>query len=292
MAAPDAHETPTAAVTPAAAADPAAAVPEPGAAARAWRQAQRRQRVLVLTTQLLLLVILLVLWEVSARQNWVNPLLTSRPLKVWDTVVRLLANGTIVKHTAVTLWETIIGFTLGMAGGLLVAVAIWWSPFLSRLLDPYLVVLNALPKIALGPIFYVWLGPTNSIYGMALSISLIVTIIMMHTGFQQVDPHKITLLRTFGANQWQVLQKVVLPGSVPTLMATVKVTASLTLVGVIVGEFLSSKAGLGYLIIYGSQVYQMELVMTSIVILGIISALLYLLVAWAEDRVARRRRTR
>lgn len=262
--------------------------PRPGEAFRAYKRQQRRERLTVLTVQILLLVALLVLWEVSAARVWVDPLLTSRPGKVAETFIRLLASGVILKHTWITLVETLVGFVAGMVFGLVLAVAIWWSRFLSRVLDPYLVVLNAMPKIALGPIFYVWLGDRLSIYGMALAISLIVTVLMMYTGFQLVDPHKIKLLRTFGASKWQVLNKVILPGSVPTLLSTMKVNIGLTLVGVIVGEFLSAKAGLGYLIIYGSQVFQMDLVMTSIAILAVISAVLYLLLQGLENAVRRR----
>lgn len=173
-----------------------------------------------------------------------------------------------------------------MALGLAVAAAHWWWPALAEVLDPYLVVLNALPKIALGPIFYIWLGDRWSVYGMAVAIAIIVTIVMLHAGFREVEPNQILVMRTFGATRGQILRKVVLPASLPTLMAALKVNIGLTLVGVIVGEFLSASAGLGYLIIYGGQVFQMELVMTSVVILAAISAALYLAVTWLERLVS------
>jgi len=241
----------------------------------------------VLASQLLLLVAVLVVWQVAADRQWVNPMLTSRPTTIWRTFAAMASSGTLWTHVAITLRETLVGFAAGMAGGVLVAVLLWWYRPLAEVLDPYLVVLNALPKIALGPIFYIWLGEVNSIYGMAVAISGIVTIVMLYTGFAGVDSAKLKLMQTFGASRRQVLTKVVIPASLPALMATVKVNIGLTLVGVIMGEFLSSRAGLGYLIIYGGQVFQMELVMTSVVILAMISALLYLTVTWLERLVIR-----
>jgi len=264
--------------------------PAPGAVFADWQRRQRRQRLTVGLGQLLLLLVLLGLWELSARLQWANPLLTSRPTTVAKTLAQILGNGDLFKHTWVTLQETLISFVAGMIMALVIAVAIWWSEFLSRLLDPYLVVLNALPKIALGPIFYVWLGDRVSIYGMAIAIALVTGVIMLHAGFMQVDPEKIKLLHTLGASKWQVLWKVVMPASTPTIVATGKVALSLTLVGVIVGEFLSSKAGLGYMIIYGSQIFRMDLVMTSVVVLAILSALLYLVMQYLERLVLRRQR--
>ena len=262
--------------------------PPPGAVFAAYQRRLRRERLAVAAGQVLLLVALLGLWELSAVLNWADPLLTSRPTTVAKTLVSLFGNGDIFTHTWVTLKETLISFAVGLFIGLAVAVAIWWSEFLSKLLDPYLVVLNALPKIALGPIFYVWLGYKNSIYGMAIAISLVTSIIMLHAGFAQVDPEKVKLLQTLGAKKFQVLWKVVIPASTPTIIATGKVALSLTLVGVIVGEFISSKAGLGYMIIYGSQIFRMDIVMTSVVVLAILSAVLYLAMQYLERLVLRR----
>lgn len=248
--------------------------------------ALRRRRFAILGAQALLLVLLLALWEVAALNEWVNPMLTSRPSVVWATLLKL-AQGSLLRHLVTTLQETLVGFLVGMLLGGAAAVALWWWPALNAVVDPYLVVLNALPKIALGPIFYIWLGDRWSVYGMAIAIAIVVTITMLHTGFQEVDPMLVRVMQTFGASRGQIMRKVVLPASLPTVMAAVKVNIGLTLVGVIVGEFLSAKAGLGYLIIYGGQVFQMELVMTSIVILALISALLYLAVTWLERLVAR-----
>ncbi len=263
------------------------AAAQPSSAYLAYRRSVRMHRIGVLAVQMLLLVIGLALWQYAADHYWVNPMLTSKPSKVWETLMKLSVNGSLVRHTLVTLQETMLGFAVGMALGVAVSVALWWWPAFSRVMDPYLVVLNAMPKIALGPILYVWLGEVHSIYGMAVAISVVVTIVMVYVGFRAVDPQKIKLMQTFGASKLQMLQKVVFPASLPTLVATLKVNIGLTLTGVIVGEFISSKAGLGYLIIYGGQVFQMELVMTSIVILLVISAVMYLAIGWLEKLVAR-----
>ncbi|MFZ5825132.1 MAG: ABC transporter permease [Bacillota bacterium] len=253
----------------------------------AYLRGRRRRRVAIAAAQGLILLTTLALWELAAARFWVNPMLTSRPSAVLATLVRLGSTGALQRHLLTTLVETLAGFAIGMALGLGVAAALWWWPALAEVLDPYLVVLNALPKIALGPIFYIWLGDRWSVYGMAVAISIIVTIVMLHAGFHEVEPNQILVMRTFGASRGQILRRVILPASLPTLMATLKVNIGLTLVGVIVGEFLSAKAGLGYLIIYGGQVFQMELVMTSIVILAAISAALYLAVTWLERLVTR-----
>ena len=166
---------------------------------------------------------------------------------------------------------------------------LWWWDSLYKVLDPYLVVANAMPKTAFVPIFYIWLGAALSVYGMSLAISLFITILMIYSGFQGIDPNKIKLAQTFGASKAQILAKVVLPGSVPTLIAALKVNAGLSLVGVVVGEFQSANLGLGYLIVYGSQILKMNIVMTAITLLAIVSSLMYLAIAWLETAVMRRR---
>ncbi|EXX87007.1 sulfonate ABC transporter permease [Paenibacillus darwinianus] len=171
--------------------------------------------------------------------------------------------------------ETMVGLVVSMAAGTAIAVLFWWSSYASKVLEPYMVVLNALPKVALGPIFYIWLGDRYSIYGMAVAISIIVTIMMIEAGFREIGKTKLKVMESFGATKLQMLRMVLLPASVPNLIAALKVNVGLTLVGVIMGEFLSSKAGLGYLIIYGGQVFQMDMVMVSIAMLAVLSILLY-----------------
>lgn len=172
--------------------------------------------------------------------------------------------------------ETVIGFTLGTQAGTVIAILLWWSPMLSRILDPYLVVLNSLPKTALGPVFIVWMGAgPASIIAMTLAISLIVTILEVHNGFLAVDRGKLNLMKTLGASRAQTLLKLVLPANLPTFVNALKVNVGLSWVGVIMGEFLVSREGLGYLIVYGSQVFKMDLVMATVLLLLLCAAAMY-----------------
>jgi NitT/TauT family transport system permease protein len=259
----------------------------------AWLARERRAQLTVRVAQLAMLVAFLVLWEVLPRALIVNPGLTSYPSALWPTFVELLKStpqqASILTHTWATVLATVLGFTGAMVLGTAVAAALWWWNALYRVLDPYLVVANAMPKTAFVPIFYIWLGATMSIYGMSLAISVFITILMIYSGFQGIDPNKIKLAQTFGATKGQILRKVVLPGSVPTLLATLKVNAGLSLVGVVVGEFQSANLGLGYLIQYGSQIFKMNIVMTGVTILAIVSSLMYLAISWLEAAVMRRR---
>ena len=260
---------------------------------RDWLARERRGRITVRAAQVALLLAFLVLWEVLPKAHIVNPLLTSYPSALWPTFVELLREtprqAGILTHTWFTVFATILGFTGAMLLGTVIAAALWWWHPLYKVLDPYLVVANAMPKTAFVPIFYIWLGATLSIYGMSLAISLFITILMIYSGFQGIDPNKIKLAQTFGASKGQILAKVVLPGSVPTLIAALKVNAGLSLVGVVVGEFQSANIGLGFLIQYGSQIFKMNIVMTAITILAIVSSLMYLMIAWLEAAVMRRR---
>jgi NitT/TauT family transport system permease protein len=260
----------------------------PSAAYLKYLRGLRRRALIVQAWQIGLIAFILVLWEIAPRAGWINPMLTSYPSAVARTLVAMLQDGSLALHTWTTFNEIAIGFAGGMALGLACAVALWSSPFLYRVLDPFIVVLNGMPKIALVPIFYIWLGDVASIYAMAIAVSVFVTIIMLYTGFNAVDPDKIKLVKLFGASQRQVLFKIVLPASVPTMISTLKVNVGLALVGVVVGEFQAAKAGLGYLITYGSQIFQMNLVMTSIVVLAAISSVLFIAIQAIETIVLRR----
>jgi NitT/TauT family transport system permease protein len=267
--------------------------PAPSVQYGEWLKRERRTRLTIRGAQLALLVAFLVGWEVLPRAQIINPLFTSYPSAIWPTFVDMLKatpqQPGILAHTWATVLATVVGFTAAMLIGIAIASILWWWDSLYKVLDPYLVVANAMPKTAFVPIFYIWLGASLSIYGMSLAISIFITILMIYSGFQGVDPNKIKLAQTFGASKGQILAKVVLPGSVPTLIAALKVNAGLSLVGVVVGEFQSANLGLGYLIVYGSQILKMNIVMTAITILAIVSSLMYLAIAWLEAAVMRRR---
>ena len=249
----------------------------------AYLRTVRREKRRVRIWQIALVAVLFAVWELSCRLGLSDGFLVSSPSRMAQTLWTLCRSGALWSHAAVSVGETVLGFTAGTALGTLIAVAMWWSDTAARILDPYLVVLNALPKTALGPIFIVWMGAgMGAIVTMTLAISLIVTILSMYTGFRTTDPEKIRLMRTLGATKRQILWLLVFPANCPTLFATLKVNVGLSWVGVIMGEFLVSRAGLGYLIVYGSQVFNMDLVMASVLVLGAAAVGMYLLVLRAE----------
>lgn len=256
---------------------------------RAYLNALRRKDHFVTAMQYLLLIACLLLWEVAARLGWIDPFIGSSPSRLGAAIVRLYQAGDLWMHIGVTLYETVVGFLLGTILGTLIAILLWWSATLNRILDPYLVILNALPKIALGPILIVWFGAgVKSIIVMGLLISLVVTIMSVLAGFNAITGEKQLLMRTLGASKFQILSMVVLPASIPTIMNALKISVGMSWVGVIVGEYLVSKAGLGYLIVYGGQVFNLDLVMASIVILCVLAALMYYAVAYLEKRINQR----
>ena len=244
------------------------------------RDYRRRKRSIRLW-QVCLLAGLFALWELTTRLGLSDGFLTSSPSRMAGTLQSLWHSGDLWRHIGTSCLETVVGFTAGTLLGTAIAVAMWWWEKLARVLDPYLVVLNALPKTALGPIFIVWMGAgMGAIIVMTLAISLIVTILTMYQGFMTTDPEKLRLMRSLGARRSQMLWLLVFPANCPTLFNTLKVNVGLSWVGVIMGEFLVSRAGLGYLIVYGSQVFNMDLVMTSVLILAL--AVMYQLVLRVE----------
>jgi len=228
--------------------------------------------------RIFLLGIFLILWEISADAYWIDSFFFSSPRRVVLCLIQLWTERSLPMHIGITLLETILSFLLVFVVSLLLATLLWFSDKLSEILEPYLVLLNSLPKSALAPLFIVWLGTgINTIIIAGISVAVFGSIISFYTAFHQVDPEKEILIRTLGGNRRDIFFKVVLPGSVPTLLSTTKVNIGLSLVGVIIGEFLAARQGLGYLIIYGSQVFQLDMVISSILLLCVIAMLLYLL---------------
>lgn len=245
----------------------------------------KRRKNKILFTRILILVVFFVLWEVLGRLKVIDPFLTSTPTRMVQSAINIYNEGTLVRHILVTCYETIVGFTLGTLLGTAIAVILWWSDFLCKVLDPYLVVLNALPKVALGPIIIFWVGNgMEAIIVMALLISIIVTIISVLAGFKEVDEDKIKLLKTFGASKFQTLKHLIIPSTVPTLISALKINVGLSWVGVIMGEFLVAKEGLGFLIVYGGQVAQLDMVMMSIIVLSVIAYAMYEIVHYFEKK--------
>lgn len=247
----------------------------------------RRQRMIV-TVRGLLLVSFLALWEISARSGLINDFIFSSPSRMVTCLYSMILDGSIFLHTGVTILETLVSFFLVVVIGIAGAVLLWANRSLSEILDPYLVMLNSLPKSAMAPILIVWLGANKkTIIVAAISVAVFGSILTLHNGFMSMDTEQMKLIYSLGGNRRDVLFKLLLPGSVPLLISNMKVNVGLCLVGVIIGEFLAARAGLGYLIIYGSQVFQLTLVMTAILILCVLSALLYQGIALLERRISR-----
>ncbi len=243
-------------------------------------------KIKIIVFQLLIISLFIIIWQLLSDKNIINSFLCSSPKNVIKTVIKLYNDNNLFIHIWITLKEILISFILGSFIGIFIAAILWFNPFLSKVLDPYLTILNSLPKVALGPIIIIWAGANqNSIILMALLISVISTIIGVYTGFKHTNETSIKLLKSFNANKIQIFNKVVLPYNINTIVSAIKINLSMTFVGVIIGELLVSKEGLGYLINYGSQVFNTSLVMTGIILLAILTSILYFIILYIEKKL-------
>lgn len=239
--------------------------------------------------RIMIFAVFLILWEISAKLGWIDSFFFSSPSRIVKCAVDLAIAKGLFLHIGITLLETFLSFLLVCILSLVIATALWYSGKLSEVLEPYLVILNSLPKSALAPLFIVWLGTgMTTIIVAGISVAVFGSIISFFTGFKQISNEKITLVYTLGGTKQQAFSKVVLPGSVPILISTAKVNIGLSLVGVIIGEFLAARQGLGYLIIYGSQVFQLDMVITSIIILCIIAMFFYKAIQYLEHHIKKK----
>ncbi len=249
---------------------------------------RRKNTVTVHVLRIGLLLLALSLWELLAQFNVIDSFITSSPSKIAVTVYKLFAEDSLAYHMGVTLYETMLGFLIAVALGYAVAIMLWWSDTLKRVLEPYIVVLNSLPKIALGPIIIIWCGSgTKAIIFMTVLVSVVVATITMLGGFLATDKNKVLLLRSMGATKVQIMTKLVVPSSVPTFISMLKISIGMAWIGSIMGEYLVSRAGLGYLIVYGGQVFKLDLVMAATVILCVLASLLYGAVALLERKIVK-----
>lgn len=254
-----------------------------------FMKAHKKHHHQVAIYRILIFILFLSLWEICAFVKWIDPFFFSSPTRIINCAMELLTKKDLLMHIGITLFETTFSFFLVCLFSLITATALWYSVKLSEVLEPYLVILNSLPKSALAPLFIVWLGtgmPTIIVAGM--SVALFGSVISFFTGFKQINKEKIVLIYTLGGTKHQAFSKVVLPGSLPILISTAKVNIGLSLVGVIIGEFLAARRGLGYLIIYGSQVFQLDMVITSIIILCIIAMFFYKGIQYLEHQIKKK----
>ena len=231
------------------------------------------------------------IWELSAQLLWVNPFITSSPSRIFKTLKDLYVGGTLFYHLGTTLWETLAGFFIAVVLGYGIALSLWWSEAFRRITEPYFVVLNALPKIALGPLIIIWCGTGKiAIIFITVLIGLIVAILNMLNGFMATDESKLLLMKSMGATKWQTLTKLVIPSSLPNFISMLKINVGMAWIGSIMGEYIVSKAGIGYLIVYGGQVFKLDLVMCAVFILCILAAVMYAAVAFLERLVIKNRK--
>ena len=250
----------------------------------------KRYKRKVFVTQIIVFVSFILIWEVLSKFGFINEFLFSSPSKIGRLLVKYLQTNEIHKHVLISLFETIVGLLIGTIGGICIGIILWWFPFVSKVFDPFLVVLNALPKTALAPILIIWAG--TGVFGIivvALSISLILTVISSYNYFISVDEEQILMMKSFNASKMQILMKLIIPINIPNLINLIKINIGMTWVGVIVGEFLVSRAGIGYLIVYGSQVFKMDVVMAGVIILAIIAFGMYQIVNIIENRIRKNR---
>jgi NitT/TauT family transport system permease protein len=252
----------------------------------AFLSAIKKEKRNIRLVQLLIFLSFFSIWELSSKLGWIDPLLFSSPSKISVLFLEKAGDGSLFNHVGVTMGETVLGFMLGTLSGTLLAALLWWIPFLSKVLEPYLVVLNAMPKVALGPILIVAIGPNyGSIIAMGILISIIITTLVVYTAFQNVDANFIKVIQSFGGSKKQCFMEVILPACFPSIISSLKVNVGLSWVGVIVGEFLVSKQGLGYMIIYGFQVFNFTLVLLSLIIIAVIATVMYQGVEYLEKRL-------
>ncbi|MBD5501523.1 MAG: ABC transporter permease [Lachnospiraceae bacterium] len=257
--------------------------PEVSALQQLYIKKHRYHHHFVTAMRFLILFLFLFLWETAARLSLIDSFFFSSPSIVTSYFIQMLKDGSFFSNTGITLLETLVSFLLVTLISLLTATILWYSKTLSEILEPYLVMLNSLPKSALAPLFIVWLGTgTDTIIVAGISVAVFGSIISLYTSFKNIDEEKLKLIYTLGGTRLTALKKVVLPASIPAILSNMKVNIGLSLVGVIIGEFLAARRGLGYLIIYGTQVFQLNMVITSIIILCFIAMALYQCIQFTE----------
>jgi len=249
----------------------------------------RKDKFIILISQFAIFISFIILWQFLADTKVINTFIFSSPKKVMDTIINLYNSKDLFTHIWVTIYETLLSFSIATILGTVIATILWWNRRIQKIVEPYLTILNSLPKVALGPIIIIWFGAgIESIIFMALLISLIITIINVYEGFNSTDSNKIKLMKSLGASKWQLFSKLIFPSSLGSIVSALKINVSMSLIGVIMGEFLVSKKGIGYLILYGSQVFNLSLVISGIFILCIVASCMYYLVSFLEKRILKR----
>ena len=244
--------------------------------ANKYTKKQKKLKLKIILCRLFILFFFVFIWQLLSDKGIINSFLFSSPKSIFDLFIIYVKSNQLYSHIFISIEETILGLVIGTILGIIIGIILWWNKIVAKILDPFLVVLNALPKTALAPIFIIWAGTgVKGIVIVAISISLILTIISSYNYFKNVDEEKIKMLKSFGANKFQILTKLVLPSNIVNIVDIIKINIGMSWVGVIMGEFIVSRAGIGYLIVYGSQIFKLDLVMMGVFVLAVIAFLMY-----------------
>ena len=236
----------------------------------------KRKKVIVFSIQVLLVLIFLGLWEYLSDRKIINAFIFSAPSKIVKVIMELYVKDNLFQHIWVTLKEVLISFGLGFVLSMILAIIFYSFDMVYKIFDPFITMLNSLPKVAIGPLILIWCGANiKSVIIMALLINLIVSVITIYTGFRKVSSNHLLLFKSFGASKVKTLWYLVIPSSINSIISSLKLNISMSFIGVIMGEFLVSKEGVGYLIIYGTQVFNLDLVLAGVLILVALSYVLY-----------------
>ena len=247
---------------------------------------QKKEKRIIIFSRIVIIISIIGLWQLLVNLNILNSFIFSSPKNIINTIFSLIKNNNLIDHIFITIYESLSSFLIATILGIMIASFLWSSRIMAKILDPFLTVFNSLPKVSLGPIIIIWFGANiKSIIIMAILITIMTSTISIYQGFKEVDENLIILLKSFKATKKQIFFKLILPINYPNIISTLKINISLSLIGVIMGELLVSKRGIGYLIMYGSQVFNLNLVMTGIILLAFISTILYYLILLLEKKL-------
>lgn len=246
----------------------------------------RKEKIKLIIFQLIVLFSFLTIWELLAYYNVINTFIFSKPSDIIKLLIKYIETNEIFKHIKISLIETLLGIIIGTSLGIVIAILLWYFETLQKVLNPFLSVLNALPKTALAPIMIIWAGTgVSGIVVVAISILLIITILSTYNYFINVDAEKVKMLESFNASKIQIFYKLVFPSNIHNIFNVIKINIGMSWVGVIVGEFLVSKEGIGYLIMYGGQVFKLDLVMMGVIVLAILAFIMNVIIEFFENKI-------
>ncbi|WP_174614104.1 ABC transporter permease [Virgibacillus ihumii] len=253
-----------------------------------YKSSQKHKNRIIHSWLVILLITLFVIWELASRIDWFNPLQFSSPSQVYALIFGNVSSGLMLMHLRVSLLATITGFIIGTSSGILTASALWSSLRFFNIMNPFFIIMNALPVLALGPVIIVLVGPGYfAIITIAAILTALITSSVIYSGFKAVDYNYIKILKCFGATRGDIFKEAVFPATLPTVILTLKINIYVSWIGIIIGEFLVSKKGLGYLTIYGVQISDVTLVAASLLLITISAVIMHVIVKQTKHLLIR-----